>query len=97
LKSNVFILFTNYIMFESALHLYFGPLGKQYCVYFLLLTIFYLIVLTIFLHLEIYYLYKNYSKLQMKDMITGFVLTSNIFLTYFVNRLLYTMCNKSLI
>lgn len=84
-------------MFESALHLYFGPLGKQYCVYFLLLTIFYLIVLTIFLHLEIYYLYKNYSKLQMKDMITGFVLTSNIFLTYFVNRLLYTMCNKSLI
>lgn len=84
-------------MFESALHLYFGPLGKQYCVYFLLLTIFYLIVLSIFLHLEIYYLYKNFSKLQMKDMITGFVLTSNIFLTYFVNRLLYTMCNKSLI
>jgi hypothetical protein len=97
LKSNVFILFTNYIMFESALHLYFGPLGKQYCVYFLLLTIFYLIVLSIFLHLEIYYLYKNFSKLQTKDMITGFVLTSNIFLTYFVNRLLYTMCNKSLI
>lgn len=84
-------------MFESALHLYFGPLGKQYCVYFLLLTIFYLIVLSIFLHLEIYYLYKNFSKLQTKDMITGFVLTSNIFLTYFVNRLLYTMCNKSLI
>ena len=38
----------------------------------------------------------NINKLNFRMITSGVIILFNIFLAYFVNRLLYTMCNKSL-
>lgn len=75
---------------------YFGPLDKGSCVYFLILSMIFFFGLLIMLGGEIYHVVKNYKKLNFKLVSNGLIVLFNIFLAYFVNRLLYTMCNKSL-
>lgn len=76
---------------------YFGPLSKDWCVYFLILTIIFFVTLVLTLFGNIYYIFKNSNKLKMNDYVSGILILFNIFIAYFVNRLLYTMCTKSLI
>ena len=40
--------------------------------------------------------FKNYKALNYTLFWKGLLITTNIFLAYFVNRLMYTMCTKSL-
>lgn len=78
------------------MNLFFGPLNKDACLYFYFLSVifglsFLFVAVSVFL-----YILKMNSKMDMK---TGFNLTLlliNVFLVYFVNRLLYSMCSKSL-
>ena len=74
----------------------YGPLDKQACVYFFALTIFFFIVLVFALLGELFYLIKNYKNITGKHVVNGILILFNMFLAYFVNRLLYTMCSKSL-
>jgi hypothetical protein len=75
---------------------FFGPLDKSACFYFYFLSLFFFIVLLFVLFKEIVYVFKNYKSIGLKNVAQGLLILFNIFLAYFVNRLMYTMCNKSL-
>ena len=74
----------------------YGPLDKQACIYFSALTIFFFIVLLIALLSEVFYLMKNYKNITGRHVVNGILILFNAFIAYFVNRLLYNMCSKSL-
>ncbi len=76
--------------------MFFGPLDKSSCVYFLILTIIFFVGLVILIANELLYILQNLNKLNVKMLTSGFIIMFNIFVAYFVNRLLYTMCSKSL-
>ena len=75
---------------------FFGPLDKSSCVYFLIISVIFFVGLIILIINEFYYIAININKLNFRMITSGVIILFNIFLAYFVNRLLYTMCNKSL-
>jgi hypothetical protein len=75
---------------------YFGPLDKGSCVYFLIISVIFFIGLIILVLNEAYYIATNLNNLNFRKLSSGIIILFNIFIAYFVNRLLYTMCNKSL-
>ena len=75
---------------------YFGPLDKSSCVYFFIITIIFFVILVITIFAELAFMVRNYDKLNFKTISGGILMVFNVFLAYFVNRLLLTMCNKSL-
>jgi hypothetical protein len=75
---------------------FFGPLDKGACVYFLIISVLFFVSLVILLATEVVYILKNFGKLNFRSVSSGLIILFNIFIAYFVNRLLYTMCNKSL-
>jgi len=81
---------------SSLYQTFFGPLDKNSCLYFYILSLFFFIVLIFVLIKEIIYVLKNFKSLNYMMFFKGLLVTTNIFLAYFVNRLMYTMCTKSL-
>ena len=75
---------------------YFGPLDKSNCVYFLIISAIFFVLLVISIFGNLFILIKDYKKFDFKTVTGGLVMVFNIFLAYFVNRLLYGMCIKSL-
>ncbi len=75
---------------------FFGPLDKSACVYFLIISVIFFIGLIILLGTELIYILKNFGRLNFRVISSGLIILFNIFIAYFVNRLLYTMCNKTL-
>ncbi len=75
---------------------FFGPLSKDACVYFLFMSMVFFGVLVFALVADIFWIFKNYTMLNIRVFTGGLLLLFNIFLAYFVNRLMYTMCSKSL-
>lgn len=83
-------------MSNSFMDKFFGPLSKEYCLYFYFLSV---IVGFIFVFTVISLLYKgimDFKKVDMVHIVTSIAGLINIFLVYLVNRLLYTMCIKSI-
>ncbi len=74
---------------------YFSPLGRNSCVYFLILSVMFFISLVLILFSELLYIAKNFKHLNFRTMSHGILILFNVFLAYFVNRLFYTMCNNS--
>ena len=75
---------------------YFGPLDKSSCSYFLFLSVIFFGILVFALIAEIYYTITNFKQLNFRIVSHGLLLLFNFFIVYFVNRLMYTMCIKSL-
>ena len=75
---------------------YFGPLDKQSCIYFLFLSMIFFAVLIFTMIGEALYVIKHFKELNFRVVTSGVLLLFNSFIAYFVNRLLYTMCYKSL-
>ena len=75
---------------------YFGPLNKVWCDYFLFLSMIMFALLVIAIFVEIVFLFKHYKTLDGRIIMNGVFMLVNAFLAYIVNRLLYTMCVKSL-
>ena len=75
---------------------YFGPLNKDSCVYFLIISAIFFLLLVMAIVGNIFWLLKNFKQLNFRILTGAVVMLFNIFLAYFVNRLLYTMCTKSL-
>ena len=82
---------------NDLLDTFFGPLNKNSCIYFLLLTIIFFAVLLFALIIEIIYVIKNIKNLNIRTFINTILIFFNLFIGYFVNRILYTMCSNSLI
>ena len=74
---------------------YFGPLEKNNCFYFLVISIIFFILLLLALFSQMFWVFNNYKQLNFKIFSGAIVMLFNLFLAYFVNRLLYTMCNNS--
>jgi hypothetical protein len=75
---------------------YFTPLDKGSCVYFFIISAVFFIMLLVVIAVNIFWLIKNYKQFNFRILTGGVVMLFNIFLAYFVNRLLYSMCVKSL-
>jgi hypothetical protein len=75
---------------------FFGPLDKSVCVYFLIVSVIFFIALIVVLIGEILFLMKNYSRIDLRMITVGVLLLFNVFLAYFVNRMFYNMCTRSL-
>ena len=80
----------------NLMNIFFGPLDKGSCVYFLIICGIFLFSLIIILFYEILFAFRNFEKLNFKFISNGILLLFNVFLAYFVNRLFYNMCTKSL-
>lgn len=74
-----------------------GPLDKNSCTYFLITTLLFFFILILTLLGDIFYTILNFKKINMTNFTSGILILFNIFLAYFVNRLLLTMCRKSLV
>lgn len=81
---------------DNFMEAYFGPLGKEYYTYFYALSIFFGIGFVVSAISVASYIVMRYKKVDMMFIANSFILLLNSFLIYFVNRLLNTMCVKSL-
>jgi hypothetical protein len=82
---------------NDLINTFFGPLNKDSCIYFLLLTVIFFSLLVFFLVIELLYIIKNYKNLNVRMFTSAILIFLNLFVGYFANRILYTMCSKSLI
>jgi len=74
----------------------FGPLNKEWCNYFLFISMFMYVVFIIVIFSELVFVFKHFKTLDFRSIMHGLFMLVNAFLAYMVNRLLYTMCAKSL-
>jgi hypothetical protein len=75
---------------------FFSPLDKGSCSYFLIITMIFFVMLILSLGTEVLYIIQHFKDLTYKHVVSSIILLFNIFMAYFVNRLLYSMCSKSL-
>ena len=83
-------------MMDNFMDTYFGPLSRDYCVYFYALSIiagvtFALSVVSVFS-----YMVMNFNKINSMFVVNAILVLFNTFLAYIANRLLHTMCVKAL-
>jgi len=74
----------------------FTPLDKKYCNYFYYISVITYCLFILVLLLFIWSLIFNYKKLDLYICINSISIIISTFLSYFVNRLMYSMCVKSL-
>ena len=72
---------------------FFAPLDVEYCLYFYILMVFGFVVLVLAVVKFVYGLLLAKKRESLSDSV--FILTHSV-LFYFINRLLYSMCNNSL-
>ncbi len=75
---------------------YFGPLGQEYCVYFYALSIIFGITF-VFSALSIAsFIVMHHKKVDVMFIVNSILVLFNSFLAYLANRLLHTMCVKTI-
>ena len=74
---------------------YFGPLNKEWCIYFQILSMFFLFMFVTSAISVVILGVKNFKKLDFMLVLHAIALLGNTLLAYFVNRLLHTMCLNS--
>ena len=72
-----------------------GPLDKKACSYFFILTIFFFGFFILSLIGNIVILIKNRKTITFSSIVWSVYMLFSILIAYFVNRLMYTVCNKS--
>ena len=75
---------------------YFGPLSKEYCMYFYLMSIFFFVIMMLGLFGVIATIVSKPKQVNLMFFINAAMLLMNSVLAYFVNRLLHTMCANSI-
>lgn len=81
---------------NSLLNSYFGPLPKQWCLYFYFLSIIFGISFALSLISILGFMIFNFKKVNGLFIANSVMILINLLLAYFVNRLLNTMCVKSI-
>ncbi len=75
---------------------YFGPLGKEYCVYFYVLSIIFGVTFVLSAISIGSFIVMHSKKVDSMFIANSFLILFNTFLAYLSNRLLNTMCVKTL-
>jgi len=79
---------------DNIIDLLFGPLGKEYCIWFYFLSVFSFLSLILAIAPAIYWGMKQNKGVEYYGTL---VLGSfNLFVSYFVNRLLFSMCSGAM-
>lgn len=81
---------------NSFMNKFFGPLPREYCVYFYILSIIFGILFVVSLFSIVSFMIMNIKKVNSMFIINSLLVLSNTFLAYLANRLLNTMCVKSI-
>jgi hypothetical protein len=81
---------------DNFMNSYFGPLGREYCTYFYILSIIFGVTFVLSAISILSFMVMNTKKVNMMFVVNSFFVLLNTFLAYLVNRLLNTMCVKSL-
>lgn len=82
-------------MLSEFLNSYFGPLSKDYCVYFYALSIFFFSLFLLAAFVTLLSIIRKPSELNIRFAIKSLLVLAYTFIPYLVNRLFYTMCNNS--
>lgn len=75
---------------------FFGPLPREYCVYFYALSIVFGLTFIITLISILTFVITKYNKVNATFVANSIMILINIFFVYLSNRLLHTMCVKSI-
>ena len=75
---------------------YFGPLGKEYCVYFYVLSIIFGITFVLSAISIGSFMVMHHKRVDATFIANSFLILFNSFLAYLSNRLLNTMCVTTL-
>ncbi len=75
---------------------YFGPLPKEWCTYFYVLSIIFFFIFAFTLVSILYTMITGFSKINLHIVTNWAVILLNSFIAYYINRLFYSMCIKSL-
>ena len=81
---------------DNFMDTYFGPLSKDYCVYFYVLSIISGFTFALSVVSVVSYMVMHFSKVNSMFIINSVLILFNTFLAYIANRLLHTMCMKAL-
>ena len=76
---------------------YFGPLSNDSCVYFYIVSVFCGFSFALVFISTILYIIMNFNKVNRIYLTNAIMGSANLFLADFVNRLLHTMCVRSLL
>jgi len=74
----------------------FGPLGKEYCIYFYALSIIFFVTFATTLFSIIMVVVRKPNTIDRKFIFKSVLITLYTLIPYLVNRLLYTMCANSI-
>ena len=80
---------------DGFMNSYFGPLGRDYCLYFLFMSMFFFVMIILGIIGIIGALVSKGKKIDTLFLVHSIMLLLNAVLAYFVNRLLNTMCMNS--
>jgi hypothetical protein len=75
---------------------YFGPLPREYCVYFYVLSIIFGVMFAVSAVSIAYFMITHIKKINTMFVVNSIFILLNTFLAYLVNRLLHTMCVKAI-
>ena len=75
---------------------YFGPLSKDYCMYFYLMSIIFFVIMVLGIIGVIFAMINKPKQINVMFFINSAMLLMNSVLAYLVNRLLHTMCANSI-
>ncbi len=83
-------------MMNEFMYRYFGPVDKQSCAYFLYFSFVGFILLLLASVAFIVGSIMNFKKLNMMIVFNFLMIMISYFLLYYSNRILYTICTKTL-
>ena len=81
---------------DNFMNEYFGPLGKEYCTYFYVLSIIFGVTFVLSAISIASFIVLHHKKVDAMFIVNSFFILFNSFLAYLVNRIMNTMCVKSL-
>jgi hypothetical protein len=80
----------------SLMDQYFGPLPREYCVYFYALSIVFGVMFLMSVVSIAYFMITHIKKVNTMFIVNSIFILLNSFLAYLANRLLHTMCVKAI-
>lgn len=80
----------------SLLNDYFGPLGQEYCVYFYFFSVFFGVSFLLSVLSILSFVVFKFNKVNSTFIINSLLILVHTFFAYLSNRLLNTMCVRTL-
>lgn len=81
---------------NNFMNSYFGPLGQEYCIYFYALSIIFGLTFVFSAISIASFIVLHHKKVDAMFIVNSALVLFNSFLAYLANRLLHTMCVKTI-